>query len=212
LKTIRRILLAASAVTGVAIHADAQMLSRPQYGPEHAPPTEMTARLDAAAASLLKAGDTADRLVEYDIAWPATTGEYRKVGKSGVLLISVATADPSEIPIARVYIRAGTLNTPLRRIAELRTTIADAGLRAAVGGYREDAFYLVPARAALESGTLLIDFAANRTGFVVAQLPMKEPDVITADRDRRPSDPDLKAVGDMIDREFPGWISASGAR
>jgi hypothetical protein len=57
-------------------------------------------------------------------------------------------------------------------------------------------------------GDLLIDFAVNRNGFRVYELPATPPDFVRADRNPNPArgvKPDPKALRDLIEREYSGF-------
>jgi hypothetical protein len=60
----------------------------------------------------------------------------------------------------------------------------------------------------LSESLLLCDFAKNRTGFRINQVPLEPPGFIRSDRNRaagaKPSEDWLKS---FIKREFPGFTS-----
>jgi hypothetical protein len=60
----------------------------------------------------------------------------------------------------------------------------------------------------MRKGDLLLDFAVNRNGFRVFELPGTPPDFVRADRNPNPArgaKPDAKALRAMIEREYPGF-------
>jgi hypothetical protein len=183
----------------------AQVTSPRQSIQAPAPPEVMSERLEATAADILRVGATAARLAQYDLAWPATPDEYGDVGKTALLLVSAVSGDLNELPIRRVYLRIDGVDVPLQRISSLRSEVGSARIRAAVGAYREDAFFLVPARAIRRPGNLLVDFAANRSEFNLAALPLDTPSFVAKDPDTGPSQPKGGAIATFFKREFPGW-------
>jgi hypothetical protein len=111
--------------------------------------------------------------------------------------------------VKQVYVRAGGRNVALLKVASIRRTVLESSLAASVvGRFREDSFYLAPAGAMMRKGDLLIDFAINRVGFRVYELPGTPPAFVRSDRNPDPAPgarPDMKAARAMIEREYPGF-------
>jgi hypothetical protein len=80
------------------------------------------------------------------------------------------------------------------------------------GRFREDGLYLVPMAPMLRDGQIRIDFAANRSGYVMMQFPSN---VARDDIKTRPwldaadppanAKPDLKELQAFIRRKYPGF-------
>jgi hypothetical protein len=106
------------------------------------------------------------------IWWPRTRGEYARMARYTVLLLTVVTQKREELPLARVYVRAGGHDVLLRKIASQRSEYDANNVAGKIfGRYREDAFYLVPGAALMRDGVVLADFSANRRGMGVVKLP-----------------------------------------
>jgi hypothetical protein len=143
-------------------------------------------------------GQSIDRAVKRDIAFPASEREYRDLGKHAILLIASVTHDPAELPLQRVYIQKNGSVVELQKIGSFlsRTTVGSAVERV-LGPYRENAFYLLPISAVFQRADLLIDFARNRIAFKLIQFPeqVKEKFVLNdPDHDKETTLPVAKDV------------------
>ena len=172
-------------------------------------PAEMDKRLEQQAADTKRIAPKAARVALVDFAWPETLAEYRALGKFIVVLVVAVSQQEGELPLKQLYVQAGRRAVALRKIASARRTNPEGSEVAAVlGRFREDSFYLAPAGAMMRKGDLLIDFAVNRSGFRVYELPGAPPDFVRADRNPHPAKgakPDSAAVRAMIEREYPGF-------
>jgi hypothetical protein len=172
-------------------------------------PAEMDKRLEEQAADTKKIAPKAARVALVDFAWPESEAEYRALGKFIVVLIVTVTQTEQELPLKQLYVATKGGTTVLQKIASERRTLPEGSEVATVlGRYREDAFYVAPAGPMMRNGDLLIDFAVNRTGFRVFELPGRAPDFVRRDRNPNPvkgAKPDPKAVQAMIEREYPGF-------
>ena len=172
-------------------------------------PAEMDKRLEQQAADTKRIAPKAARVALVDFAWPETAAEYRALGKFIIVLVVAASQQEDELPLKQLYVQAGRQTTALQKIASARRTNPEGSEVATVlGRFREDSFYLAPAGVMMRKGDLLIDFAINRSGFRVYELPGTPPDFVRADRNPNPAkggkaDPD--AVRAMIEREYPGF-------
>jgi hypothetical protein len=169
----------------------------------------MDKRIAAQAAQLQEKTSQADRAAFVDFTWPADAAEYRSLAKHVLVLVTAVSRDDKELPVKRVYIEAGGKEIELRRLGGDRADLAaDSPAAKVLGAHREDSFWLAPAGAMARKGHLRLDFAINREGFGVYELPGDPPDFVA--RDPRPlparsSKPDLKAVRAMLEREYPGF-------
>lgn len=172
-------------------------------------PAEMDKRLDQQAADTKRIAPKAARVALVDFAWPESAAEYRALGKFIVVLVVATSQQEDELPLKQLYVQAGRRTVALQKIASARRTNPEGSEIAAVlGRFREDSFYLAPAGAMMRKGDLLIDFAVNRSGFRVYELPGVPPDFVRADRNPDPAEgarPDPAAVRAMIEREYPGF-------
>lgn len=165
-------------------------------------PAYILLRMNETARILHEHGQTASRIALYDMAWPATPAEYEAVGHNGIIQISVAVADGSELPLRNVRVHTATGDIVLKPIAIKDQPVAkDSLLAQTVGPFRQDCYYLLPAGLALQRGSILIDYARNRSDFALAQLPLQPLPFHTDARPARPANPD--AVAAFLHREYP---------
>lgn len=170
-------------------------------------PADMDKRIENQAAKL-QGGPRAARAAFVDFAWPADAAEYKALAKHVLVLITAVSQDPQELPVRRVYIDAGGKPIELRRLGGERASITDANVASTLGTHREDSFWLAPARAMARKGHLRLDFAANREGFGVYELPGTPPNFVVGDPFPNPprgAKPDLKVVREILEREYPGF-------
>lgn len=122
-------------------------------------------------------GARVPRYADFDLAWPASDDEAAAMGGNAVIMITVLDADPSELPVARAYVRAADGQvTSLHAIRNFQRQIPKTSIAVSmVGENVEFAFFLMPLNLARGHGRLLIDFAKNRTGFGVVSLPLQPP-------------------------------------
>jgi hypothetical protein len=204
------------AIVLFAAAAQSQMLMKNPEPTGAVTPGDMTKRLEATAERIRKISPSgAPRVAQLDFAWPQDEDEYRKFAKHVIVLVSVVTQDERELPLKRVYIRnKWNREFPLERIASERREVAkDSPIRAVLGGYREDSFYLAPAGLMKGEGEVVADFALNRTGFRLYSLPGTPPDFIEADRRPMPAPgarPEPKALKAMLEREYAGFRLPEG--
>ena len=162
--------------------------------------------LEEMAVGLAESGRQAERIATFDIAWPADSQEYRAMGKYGIVLLGAVSAQQHELPMRRTYLRVDGVDIPLFKLASFPRRVDSVRLRMTVGAYREDSFYLIPARATRRTGALLADFAANRLELLLATLPFEAPAFILNDRDIGVVEPRADAVIAMMTREYPGYL------
>jgi hypothetical protein len=169
-------------------------------------PQEIERRLEIRAAEVQKAAPQGGaRYIVFDIAWPASVEEYRALGKNGVMYLGSFSQKAEELPLRRVYARVGGKTVELQKLSSRRQDVSKDTLAHKIfGPYREDAFYLVPARAWRE-GQLLSDFAVNRNEFSFSRAPLSPPNFVKSDRSGVAGKPGADALKAFSDREFPGW-------
>ena len=160
------------------------------------------------ARGIAKAGIPRAAIV--DFAWAQNAAEYRALNKFVVVLITAVSQDAAELPLKRAYIMDERgREVPLKKIASERSDVPkDSAVHALLGSFREDSFYLAPAKAMMSNGSLLIDFAVRRSGFRIYELPGVPPDFIKTDRSPVPArnaKADAKAIEAPIEREYTGF-------
>jgi hypothetical protein len=148
-----------------------------------------------------------DRAVRDDIAFPASESEYVALGKHAVLLIAAVTHDPAELPIARVYLEKENGVIPLQEIGSfLCRTTSESTVERVLGGYRENALFLLPLSAYFQPAKLMVDFARNRSGFQLIQFPEQiKVEFVLADPERSQdstSAVSTDALNAMVLREY----------
>jgi len=206
---MRRVAAAVALLLFGLASAAAQVTTKGPLSDNAVTPAEMGRRLEEQALQVKAMGQHADRIALVDFAWPTTPEEYRANAKSVIVLIVVVSSNEKEIPLKQAYVRANGRTVPLQRIASKRSTIPeDAAVASTVGRFREDSFYLAPASAMMRKGDLLVDFAINRSGFRLYELPGTPPDFVRADRNPSPppgAKPDATTLRAAIEREYPGF-------
>jgi hypothetical protein len=204
----RRGMLAGGAALLWTGAARAQVSSRGPATQEAVTPQDIDQRLEKRVAEIRQmAPHGADRYVLFDLAFPATQAEYRAVGRQALILIVAVSKQADELPLRRVYVRAGGRDVECRKLGSRRTELPSGSLaRAVVGRFREDAFYLAPVGALQSENLLMCDFAKNRTGFVINRAAFDPPDFVRAERQAdAAAKPDDAAVRALVEREFPGF-------
>jgi hypothetical protein len=201
-------LFAALVGDGCRSRLRAQVTMRVPAGKGAVTPQDIDLLVERRAADVKRvAPKGADRYVLFDIAYPLDAAEYRAVGKTALLLTVAVSRDADELPLRRVFTRAGSQDIDLQKLGSRRSELPAASLaRAVVGPYREDAFYLAPIGALLRQSLLMCDFAKNREGFVINRAPLDPPAFVRADRQRDAADkPAEAAIRTFVDREYPGF-------
>jgi hypothetical protein len=174
-------------------------------------PDDMSKRLELTAESVKKLNPSgAPRAAQFDFAWAQDEDEYKALGKYTVVLVSAVSRDEKELPLKRVYIRdKWNKETVLEKISsERRDVPKDSLAHSMLGAYREDSFYLAPAGLMKGEGEVVADFAVNRMGFRLYNLPGTPPDFVEADRHATPAKnakPDPKALKALLEREYSGF-------
>jgi len=189
--------------------AGAQIVSKSPPSQHAVTPADMDKRLEEQAADTKKIAPRAARVALVDFAWPMSREEYRATAKFVVVLVVAVSQQEQELPLKRLYVQSGGRTVALQKIASERRSVPEGSeVEKVFGRFREDSFYLAPAGAMMRKGDLLIDFAINRSGFRVYELPGTPPDFVRADRNPNPArgaKPDPGALRAMIEREYAGF-------
>jgi len=188
------------------VAAAAQTLTRRPPSTGAVTPARLDERLEAVARKLQARGQTADRIIEFDVGYPQDPAEFAKLAGQVVVLFSAVSRNAAELPLRRVYAVVDGTEVAFTRIASVRRDVPKAALvRHMVGPYREDSFYLAPTGIMLKDGFVMADFAVNRTGFRVFQLPGSPPAWLRATDSRPGAKMDPAALRALIAREYPGF-------
>src|SRR5215207_2563961 len=85
--------------------AAAQTLTTRPVSQDPVSPADMTERLEKSAINTAKvAPKGAARGSSVDFCWASSAEEYRALVKHVVVLVSVVSQDPAELPLRRVYV------------------------------------------------------------------------------------------------------------
>lgn len=175
-------------------------------------PEIMNSRIAAAAVKLQRYAPI-PRYAQYDFAPPRDAQEYAALQGHGVVLISVLTQVPAEMPPKRLVAKLGTASVPLVLYASGSISAQpDPNISRAFGSYRWEGLYLLPMYLAAGGAQLVMDFAVNRDGFVVAQF---------GDQERKNSadlpiglpgaePPPATSMVKFLTREYPGFDANRG--
>jgi TPR repeat protein len=125
------------------------------------------------------------------------------LGNNVVALITVLARNPEQLPVTRVYIRAGDRDLPLTKLLSWQSQ-ADAKLASSqvYGRNREDGFYLIPITMMLREGQARFDMN-GKPGIPLLQLPSK---ALQGRSDPgAPQATDAQGLRSFITRIFPGF-------
>jgi len=177
------------------------------------PPERVAEDLERDAKKMLDEGKTTSFCRKFYFFFARNTAEFAALAKNTVFLLSVWMKKPEELPIKRFYVRAGGQDTTAAKIVGTRSEMDSKSVAAQMcGSHREDGIYLVPTGAMLRDGVIKIDFAANRTGYNLLELPSR----VALDRAEKNSmfkspnpapnaRPDLKGLQAFIGLKLPGY-------
>lgn len=194
-------------LSGVAVRAQAIIQPDHLYSGATTPAVINTDIQGGAEAQKAK-GAKAARYGLYTIAKPKNAAEFDALAQSFVVMVTVITQTQAELPLKRAYlVTSDGVQTPLRKLSSWRSAINAKTLAySQLGKFREDGFYLIPGAAASRPGTIQLDFAVNRVGFQLVQLPVTYEKLGYEPRDPSPgARADNSALRSMIQREFPGF-------
>jgi hypothetical protein len=181
----------------------------PEWNDKPVTPAKVSQRIEEAAVQY-EAQAPIPRVVFYDIAYPRDEREYAALNGYAVMLTTALSQERSELPLKRVYVSAGGKEIELKVIKQVLSEQKAGGGASAktFGAFRADTLYLLPMYLRTEPGDLMVDFAANRTGFKMATLGTPLSDEISKLPVKAPAaaGPPDKVLEDFVRREFPSFF------
>jgi len=197
--------------------ANAQTLTQRPVSQGAVTPADMTERLEKAAVRTKEqAPKGASRGSSIDFCWASSAEEYRAIGKYVLVLVSVVTQDPAELPLRRVYVTVNGEQTDLVRLSSQRRDVEKGSTTFSIlGPFREDGFYVAPAGLMMSDGYLQADFATRRNNFNLYKLPGTPPDFVRVDNNPMPTRdavPNMPALKALLAREYRGFELPPGLR
>jgi hypothetical protein len=183
------------------------LVSKPENGDGAVTRRAFEGRIDAAAIKLLASQPDieADRIALFDIAWPSDESEARALHDHALLLIGAVSHDPSELPLAKVYLEdANGRRTMLRRLGMMQRQrpVASPGTKV-FGQNLVEEFYIVPMAALGSDVDLHCDFAKNRLGFTLGRSLSAPDDFAVGAAPVTP--PPFAAIQNIAKREYPDF-------
>jgi hypothetical protein len=205
------LLLCLCLVVGASAHAQQLHLIGPgTVAKQPVLPQVIESRI-AGAAIQYQAYTPVPRIALFDIAFPANAEEYDSLAGYGVVVVSVVTQTSDELPPSRAYVRVIDQNIELKLLSSVRSGVAASDISSKVFGvHRWDGLYLFPVYLRLQGQALMIDFAKNRSGFVLGNFDVPAP----ASLARLPVAPPLSdmppdtALMTLVVREYPGFLAS----
>jgi hypothetical protein len=173
-------------------------------------PERVTQQIEEWAKQRQESGGPSARVSHAWIFFAGGPNEFAALGRYSVLLLTIVTQRSEELPLKRVYIRANDRDVPVQKLSSWRGDVDNALITHKIyGPYRETGFYLLPTGMTLREGQLLADFAANRTGMPILQLPNKgTPDQVKRFPPLDPTPrakPELKVLQTLLEKRTAGF-------
>jgi hypothetical protein len=136
--------------------------------------------------------------------------EFEALSRHIIFLISVWSQKSEELPVKRVFLRVDGNETPIYKVSSWKTPVDGNSLTAKIfGPNREDGFYLVPGGAMLRKGQISMDLSADRTNWILLELPSnvasKDPKRFSNLDPAPNAKPNLQALQAFVRRKFPGF-------
>ena len=172
-------------------------------------PDRINADLEAAAKRRQEANpNPLPRGSFFKIVFPRNQSEFNALARYSVMLLTSLAQQPEDLPLQRVFHRAGQEH-PMTRVSNWRSELDAAMLaRKVYGGYREDGFYLFPTGYWVRDGQMLVRYGATAADTTIAQFPgatlerLKE----LGNLDPAPgAKPNLAALQKIIRERFTGF-------
>jgi hypothetical protein len=200
------LLLAACASAGSNVH----VVSLTTWAQTPTVPDAMKQRVEDTALDYQQNAPV-PRVALFDIAYPSSDAELVDMAGYGVLLLTTLSQNHDELPPKRLYVVIDGIERPLAPITATKTTATQSPAVAKVlGSNRWDGLYLFPVYLTRDDAALSIDFAANRSGFILGNFSDADQKTLnySAFVDSAPTvdAPSSDAVMRLVGREFPGFI------
>jgi hypothetical protein len=143
------------------------------------------------------------RIALSTVSLPVDRQEYYALSGFAVVVITVLSQEPAELPPSRVFVRVEGKELDLTRLASRQGTDTDSALVARVfGASRFDGLYLYPMLFRALGAQLVLNFAISRSDFVVATFPQVPADAFPIDAPTA-EQPDPEALARLIARQVP---------
>jgi hypothetical protein len=134
--------------------------------------------------------------------------EFNALARYSIMLLTSLAQKPEDLPLQRVYHRAGQEH-PITRVSNWRSELGAAMLaRKIYGPYREDGFYLFPTGYWVRDGQMLVRYGATTSDTSIAQFPGATIDRLQqlGNLDPAPgTKPNLAALQKIIRERFTGF-------
>ena len=178
-------------------------------------PEIINSRIEQAAAEYVSYAPV-PRASFHDIAYPADEKEYAELDGFGVMLVTVFSQNRDEIPPKRIFLRIDNSEVQLSLFTSVFTKDSGSSLvKKVLGTNRWDGLYYYPVYLTLQAQELVIDFAKNRTGFVMARFADSHRAALAYLKTpiQRPKEdkPPVEALSKLVAREYPGFIATEKA-
>jgi hypothetical protein len=145
----------------------------------------------------------------WHLIYPRNASEMAALARYSVFFLAAISQKPEELPLKRVFHRAGGQDRPILKVSSWRSDLPAASLgHKMYGAYREDGFYLVPTMIVLKDGQILIDFGANSLNYAVWKLPAvgaQEALKSYSNLDPGNAKPSLAALQTLVKQKFTGF-------
>jgi hypothetical protein len=206
------------AVLSVAVSAEDRMMHLVKPGSwvqQPATPETINRRIEQGAADFVSYGSV-PRAAFHNIAYPADKKEYAALDGFGVMLVSVFSQNADEIPPKRIFARVENSEITLHLFTS--TFARDSGsalVKKVLGPHRWDGLYYYPVYLTLQAQGIVLDFAKNRTGFVMARFADEDRAALdylkTPIRRPKRDKPPVEALTKLVAREYPGFLTTEKA-
>jgi hypothetical protein len=183
------------------------------HGPTSA--ASMNQRFEDAAQEY--AGQNVPRVALSDIAYPLDRAEFQAMDGFGVIWIAVVSQEKDELPLKRVYAVVDGKQVDLQlATSDFAATSGSALVQKTLGPIRWDGLYYLPVYLAAHAQKVIIDFAKNRSGFVMLDMeqdPQALPDYLSGPIAKpKAARPPAGAAFTLITREYPGYFNLPAHR
>jgi len=155
----------------------------------------------------------APRIALFDLSLPADQQEYDALCGFAVIVVTALVQDSTELPPSRVFVkRDGKEFELIQLVSRQGTQTGSAVITRVFGDYRFDGLYLFPMEFRARGAQVILDFARNRSDFVLSTFPMQpEPDGFPISAPTAGS-PDPETLARFVAREIPIFATFGNER